>query len=140
GSTGMWGVLAQKMTKPRQGAGVTWAPDPSDATKAYIYVFGGRDGASAAVTDWESLAISNVAGAQDTTAGFKAGSGALAAARWRLRAWTVTPYDTSLFGGTYVWVGGGSTTTNTMVPNIEGAQVQTGGGLTAFVAAGAMNA
>src|SRR5581483_4129706 len=33
-----------------------------------------------------------------------------------------------------------STTTNTMVPNIEGAQVQTGGGLTAFVAAGAMNA
>lgn len=142
GSTGTW-TKTKPMGRARQGAAVTWAADPADGTKAYVYVFGGRDATGAVVNDYEYLTITvdNTTGAQDASVGFTSGGiNVLGAPRWRHRAWTVTPKETSLWTlGTYVWVGGGATATNTMVNNIDGAQVQAGGALTAFANAGTVN-
>jgi hypothetical protein len=133
GSTGTWVTLAETMTNARQAAGVTWALDPTNANKAYIYVLGGRDATGGVRADYELLTITidPVTGAQDTSLGFVTGTSTLLVGRWRLRAYTVTPSDTALVNGsTYVWAGGGMT----LVPNqasahFEGAIVLPGGQL-----------
>lgn len=146
GSTGTWATITPRLSTPRQGAGVTWAPDPTNpTTSAYIYVFGGLDATGAVLASSELLPITIAGDGSQTFGSFTATTAPLSAARWRLGGWTVTPRDSAAVGtNTYVWAGGGSPSTTmpaaTLVANIDGAQVLPGGQLSAFSAAGLMNA
>ncbi|HEY3354277.1 MAG TPA: hypothetical protein VGQ83_13575, partial [Polyangia bacterium] len=133
GATGTWATIAPRMITPRQGAGVTWAPDPaSPTTKAYLYVLGGLNATGARLTSGELLPITIAADGSQTFGAFTATTASLSQARWRLSAWTVTPQDSTTVGvNTWVWAGGGASTTTmpgALTGNIEGAQVQPGTG------------
>jgi hypothetical protein len=146
GSTGTWANIAPTMITARQGAGVTWAPDPTNpATKAYLYVFGGLSPAGARLTSCEFLPITIAADGAQTFGAFTATTASLSEARWRLGAWAVTPQDSTMVGAnTWVWAGGGASSTTmpgALAGNIDGAQVQAGTGqLLAFGVGGQMNA
>jgi hypothetical protein len=132
GSTSKWMTLAQTMTSRRSGPGVTFALDPDPAvSKAYLYVFGGKNESGAVLRSYESLALQlNADGTQTASpTGFSAGGALLQTGRWRMRAWTLP-----LASGTYVWAGGGfSDAAGTVASNeTNGAKVATGGLLGVF--------
>lgn len=107
GSTGVWKILTSKMRVKRQGAAVTLALDPADATTAYIYVLGGKD--AALTNTYEVLPITIAADGKQTPGTFlPTGATALPTyspnARWKLRAWSEV-----MAGRTWLWVGGGYT-------------------------------
>lgn len=129
GSTGLFKTAATLGTA-RQAAGVTFAPDPADATRAYIYVFGGVSAAGATLSSYEFLPIVIQAdGSQTVGAPVSGLTNTLTAPRQRLRAYTVKPTDSTRVGAdTFVYMGGGSSLMpTTMVTNFDVARVGTGG-------------
>lgn len=136
GSLGVWQTLAAALATPREGAGVAWAMDPADATKAYLYVLGGRQNATTALASFELLPITlGAGGAQTPAATFTDGTEALGAARWQLGAsrgiHDLTPRIPA--GSSYVYALSGVAANGTSIVNrAEAALVQAGGQLAAF--------
>lgn len=135
GSTGRWTVLPQRLATPRVGPGVTWATDPASPNQAYLYVFGGLSDGGVALTSYEYLPLSiDSDGGAQTPSPFVSGGAGLTGARWRLRGFTTTPRDSTFVGtDSFVWAGPGSAAApSTIVTNIDGARVLSGGALGPF--------
>jgi hypothetical protein len=135
GSLGAWTVLPAHLSTPREGPGVAWAADPSDPTKAYLYVAGGRNDASTALASIELLTITIAAdGTQTVAPSFTAATSSLSQARWQLGAAPATAALSPRIpgGATYLYALSGLTAAGTVVPSVEAALVQAGGQLTPF--------
>lgn len=135
GSTGRWQKLLARLSVPREGAGVTWAVDPTDATKAYLYVLGGKQNATTASAGFEFLSLTMVAGgAQTAPAAFTPGTLPLGSARWQLTASQATNSLSSRIppGTTYLYVLSGLTAAGGVSTVAEAAPVLMGGQLGAF--------
>jgi hypothetical protein len=141
GSTGRWASLPALATA-REGLAVTWAPDPLDASKLYVYALLGR--ASAAVTNrsYEYLAVTvGVNGRQTAAAAWTAGTQQTSVGRWQLGAWSVDrSVSTDVPAGVrYLYAGGGQTAAGAGETTVEAAQVTAGGQLGAWNDAGVQN-
>ncbi len=136
GSLGTWQVLPATLATPREGAAMTWGMDPGDASKAYIYVLGGRQNATTALDSIEILPITLAeGGAQTPAAAFVASTTPLSAARWQLGASRATN-DLSPripVGTTYVYALSGVAADSTLVTKAEAAPITAGGQLAAFI-------
>ncbi len=142
GSLGAWSVLPAQLSVAREGPGVAWALDPSDATKAYLYVMGGRQDASTALASIEYLPISlNADGTQTAAGAFNAATPALSTARWQLGAAQVTSQIAPGLpaGTTYVYALSGLSASGSIVSSAEVAAVKAGGDLAASTAVGQLH-
>ncbi len=136
GSLGSWQTLTAHLSTPREGPGVAWAMDPSTAGQAYLYVLGGKTGASAASNGYELLPITlNADGSQTVASSFTAGTANIGTARWQLGAARAT-HDLSPripAGQDYVYALSGVAANGTMLVNVPtGAPVTAGGQLGTF--------
>lgn len=132
GSTGRWHTLAARLSIPREGAGVTWAMDPADATQAYLYVLGGKQNATTATATYELLALTlGAGGSQTPAASFTPGGSSLGSARWLLAASQATNTLSSRIpvGTTYLYVLSGLTAAGSISTVAEAAPVLAGGQL-----------
>lgn len=137
GSTGRWTTLPARLSLPRAGAGVTWARDPGDPTRRYLYVLGGRQGASAATDTIEFLALTESAsGAQAPAASFTTASQTLGTARWQLAAAQATSALNARVapGTTYLYALSGLTAAGATTATCDAWPVQAGGQLGARTA------
>lgn len=131
GSTGRWHALPSLAT-PREGAGVSWGMDPGDATKAHLYVVGGRQSSTAATSSYEFLTLTLGAGGQQTlAASFTPGSGTLGTARWQLAVSQATNALSSRIpaGTTYLYALSGSAANGMQVTSAVAAPITAGGQL-----------
>lgn len=145
GATGSWRLLTTApLLTARLGAGVTAAPDPTDATLWYLYAAGGNSGtpsAPAALRSVEFLpiVISNNGNTQTFTT-WTAATSQMRSSRWLVGGLAATRANNSIISpasATYLYVASGSTTSITNLDgNIDVALVQTGGQLAAFSDAG----
>lgn len=135
GSTGKWSAIAQTMGMKRQGAGVTFALDPMNAAKGYLYVFGGLDATGTPLDSYEFLTIVlNGNGSHDTTGGWTAGgANVLTGARWKVGGFSLSNRDTTkvLVNKGFVWAGPGidNAATPAQVGNLDGAEITAGTGV-----------
>jgi hypothetical protein len=137
GSLGVWHTLPVTLSAPREGPGVAWAMDPSDATRAYLYVIGGRSDASAVLTSYDAIGLTlgtNGSQTPDTTR-VDPGTARLAAGRWQLSANRaandLNPRIPS--GTTFIYaLSGVAANGTTLVSNVEAARVKAGGQLESF--------
>lgn len=133
GSLGSWTTLAATLSVPREGPAVSWAADPNDATKAYLYVLGGRQSATTALASYELLPLAiGVDGSQTPAAtGFTTGTGQLGTARWQLAASRATSQLSSSIpaGQTFIYALSGLGAAGSVVTSADAAQVATGGQL-----------
>lgn len=145
GSTGRWQVLPARLSMRREGPGVTWALDPGDATKAHLYVLGGRQSPMAATASYEFLTLTlNPDGSQTPAASFTSGTATLGSARWQLAASQATNALSSRIpaGTTYVYAlsgvsaAGGITSSADAAPVLAGGQLGTVTALQALQRAG----
>lgn len=137
GSTGRWHTLTPRLSLPREGAGVTWAVDPADAAKAYLYVIGGRQSGTTASAGFEFLPLAlGATGSQTPAASFTAGALPLGAARWQLTASQATHTLSSRIpaGTTFLYALSGLTAGGSISNVAEAAPVLAGGQLGAFTA------
>lgn len=131
GSTGRWQALATLGT-PREGPGVSWGLDPGDATRAHLYVVGGRQSASAATASYEFLTLTLGAGGRQTPAmAFTPGGGALGQPRWQLSVSQATNALSSRIpaGTTYLYALSGTAANDTIVNTAVAAPITAGGQL-----------
>lgn len=131
GSTGLWTTLTPRLATPRAGAGVTWARDPGDPAKLYLYVLGGRQSATTTTNAIEFLELTESAnGAQAPAASFTTATAVLSASRWQLSAAQATSaLNTSIPAGTtYLYAlagltaGGATTSASEAYPVLAGGQ------------------
>jgi hypothetical protein len=137
GATGPWQTLPAHLSMPREGAGVTWAMDPSDPTRAYVYVFGGRQDAAHLSDTFEFLPLTlDASGAQQPSPAFTAGAVTLGRARWQLGASAATHESSSriLAGQSWLYVLSGLDVSGSVESTCEAAQVLPGGQLGALTA------
>lgn len=136
GSTGKWKVVAT-LSAAREGAAVSWGLDPSDVTRAYLYVLGGRSTATTALASYELLPLTlNSDGTQTVGSGFSAGGTNLAAARWQLSASRATKDLSSRIpaGTTYLYVLSGTAANGSTLESSAEAGLVTAGGQLSFTA------
>lgn len=134
GALGAWATVAHLAT-PREGPGVTWGLDPADASKAYLYVAGGRSDAATALGSIELLPITlNADGTQAVAASFQPATTALSAARWQLGAAQATASLSPRVpaGTTLVYALSGLSAAGVAVPDAEAASILPGGQLSAM--------
>lgn len=136
GSTGAWSTVATLPT-PREGPGVAWGKDPADATKAYLYVLGGRQSATTVSRSYDILPLTLNADGSQTAGAPVAGTAQLSAARWMLSSSSAT-HDSSPrvpAGKTFVYALSGFAANGAALVNAaEGSEVLAGGQLKAFTA------
>ena len=135
GSTGRWQTLPARLSVPREGAGMSWAVDPTIGARAYLYVLGGKQNATTASAGFEFLPLTlGAGGAQTPAATFTPGTLSLGAARWQLSASQATNSLSSRIppGTTYLYVLSGLTAADVVSGVAEAAPVLTGGQLGAF--------
>ena len=122
---------------PREGPGVTWAMDPADATRAYLYVLGGKQGGTTAAASIEFLPLTlGAAGAQTPAGAFTPGTVPLGSARWQLTASQATNTLSSRIpaGTTFLYALSGLLGAGGISNVAEAAPVTAGGQLGAFAA------
>jgi hypothetical protein len=137
GTLSRWQTLAATLSVAREGPGVAAAIDPADATKAYLYVLGGRQTATTASNGYEYLPITlNTDGSQSPAAAFvSGGTNTLSSARWQLAAAAATNELSPRIsaGQTFIYALSGITATGALASAPEGARVQAGGALETFI-------
>ncbi|MEW5850498.1 MAG: DUF4215 domain-containing protein [Myxococcota bacterium] len=134
GDLGEWATLPLLNTA-REGAGLAYAMDPVDATRAYLYVVGGRNGAGNVLDDVEILPITLNADGSQTPQSWSVSGSTLASGRWQLGATTASELVTIRVGSdSWVYVGGGLDNGGNEITDVDAARVQAGGSLTAFTA------
>ncbi len=138
GSLGKWQLLSPTLALAREGAGVAWGLDPVTATKAYLYVLGGRQNVTTVSKTYEFIDITlNPDGSQTVGPVFTTGTTQLAAARWQLSA-SRAGHDLSSripAGQTYIYAQSGTAADGTnVINNTEAALVAAGGQLGTFIA------
>ncbi len=134
GATGVWMDMPE-LGAAREGPGVALAQDPADALTWHVYALGGRD-AGAELDSWERLTVTVEADGTHAVGTWTTGATALSAPRAELGAWSVSHEDAIgvPVGTTYVYAGGGDGSSN-----VEVAEVQEGGDLSAWTLVDAMS-
>lgn len=131
GSTGVWHTVGSLLVA-REGPASALALDPSDSSKAYLYVLGGKSSSGAMLNSYEYLPITlGVAGAQPVGV-VASGGTALGVARWQLAGYSANSLTAPQVGADqYLYMVGGLAATGASSRG-EAAQVQAGGSLGSF--------
>jgi hypothetical protein len=112
-----------------------------DATTAFLYAVGGRNGSGTYLNTYEVATVTIAGNGTQTVADWAAGSHTLSSPRAELGAWLVSADNSSIIRSsgspTDVWVylGGGRTAAATLDQNMEAGLVQANGDLGTFVTA-----
>jgi hypothetical protein len=106
GSLGVWHDVGGDLTTAREGAALVVAPDPNDESKYYLYVLGGRDGAGAALDDYEWAAITASASNNQVVDPLDVGASTLPAGggRWLMGGVYVDHKRSANTGAEDLWV------------------------------------
>jgi hypothetical protein len=150
GSTGSWSATLPQLASVRIGPAVAAArdPDPAKSNIWYLYAAGGNSATLAAPTALSSveflpITLTDTGTVQTQAVGtWTAVTGALTSARWAAPGMPATAANNNKVTGaaTYLYIGGGSTTSvTTLTKNVDVGLVLTGGQITTFSDSGANN-
>lgn len=129
-----------QLAHARMGAGVTYAINPADSTKAHIYVLGGHDG-TAATRNYQLCTLGLESdGRQTVLANFAVGLlddattvNQFATARWKLGAYWANPSNAPSVGSThYIYAAAGTTSAGTLTNSVDAAAIGADGRLAAL--------
>ena len=122
GSLGTWHDAGVSLGEPREGAALLAVPDPSDAARTALYLFGGRSTAGAVLDSyrWAEITSTPAPGPKydeaQTLSAFSTGADVLGAPRADLAAWLVTRQDVPglAAGEAWIYVGPGADASGTV--------------------------
>lgn len=134
GSTSAWGATPA-LSVNRQGPAGAAGMDPTDATKAYVYTLGGRDGATGQ-DSYEFLTVTKLPnGRQTLGAASTAPVMSIGGARWQTSGFSVTNTEASIVTvpDNFIYVGPGLDAAGASANIVTAGKVATGGDLGTFV-------
>ena len=132
GAFGVWHEVGP-LGSAREGAGATFAADPTIAGRFYLYAIGGRDAAGTALASYDYAPITVAADGSQTVGAFTPGGSLLASGRWELAAVAMEHLRASVVPAGETWIyamGGFNAAATSIVRDVTAAKVSSGGALT----------
>lgn len=135
------------LSSAREGLTVAAVSDPADASRHYLYAFGGRDESGVYLDSYEVATVSVAADGSQTVSGFVAGADSLASPRADHGVWVMSQLNSDVIARSatpddvWIYVGGGRTTGDTPDNTLEAGELGPGadGQLSAFASTDALS-
>ena len=147
GSLGVWHAVAGarcssadcSLGTAREGFAIATVQDPNDASKWFVYAFGGRDSAGAYLDTYEVATVTIAADGGQTVSDFVPGSDTLEVPRADHGVWVMSKQNSRIIASSgspndvWIYVGGGRTTAGATNTTLEAGKLGSNGVLNAFV-------